>query len=180
MSGTKSKYNPEYELAINELLETGDREDFIAKFPPTRQKTTTSAADNVKKPKSAWLFYYEEKKDELKDIPQTAVGLTKMIAESYEKVKNKSKSKWGKLSTEDKNRYYNELAANDPDFVRPKEKEALDTVSRLQAVTDPNERKKMFFQMWYERYELPREVTGRRSQSELLRDVQKTLKEFKL
>ena len=156
----------QYNNAIDELLASGDREDFIAKFPPTKQKTTTSAADNVKKPKSAWLFYYEEKKVELKDIPQTAVGLTKMIAESWEKVKNKSKSKWGKLAADDKNRYYNEMAANDPDFVRPKEKEAPGHKAmyfqhlrdsndpRIQAVTDPNERKKMFFQMWNQ---LPRE-----------------------
>jgi hypothetical protein len=156
----------DYHRAIDDLLETGCREDFIEKFPPTKQKTNTSAVDNVKKPKSAWLYYYDEKKVELKDIPQTAVGLTKMIAESWEKVKNKPKSKWGKLSSDDKNRYYDELVAADPDFVRPKEKEAPGHKAmyfqhlrdsndpRIQAVTDPNERKKMFFQMWNQ---LPRE-----------------------
>ena len=156
----------DYHRAIDDLLETGCREDFIEKFPPTKQKTNTSAAANVKKPKSAWLYYYDEKKVELKDIPQTAVGLTKMIAESWEKVKNKPKSKWGKLSSDDKNRYYDELVANDPDFVRPKEKEAPGHKAmyfqhlrdsndpRIQAVTEPNERKNMYFQMWNQ---LPRE-----------------------
>lgn len=154
----------DYNKAIDELLETGDRETFVQKFPPTKPKKSTSADNEVTKPKTAWLFYYDEKKDEFNDIPQTAVGLSRMIGECWKKEKNKSK--WNKLANDDKNRYYDQMAAADPDFVRPKEKESpgpkamyfqhLREVKdpRIEAVTESNDRKKMFFHMWNE---LPRE-----------------------